>query len=272
MKVLFFLLAISVIFLSFANDDLKTQELDMKGKWGLGCNFQYSWPKFEAVNSYYEDVDNLFVTYWDSEEQEFKFDNLSGISGDVRYGILNNVVIGLGLKTLSQDQTLTYSGVGIVDEALTFFTRMEDWTIKAVPIQLTLYYYSAWGPFQYFVGAGGSYYSCNAEVITKTTTDEGRIIYQYAIENMYPLGKTYWEGSGIGVHGKLGIEYFLNSFLALGVEGAYNYAVVDELTDFNAEPFAFFEVSEGVGFIKDDEPVEFDLSGFDISMGLRLYF
>jgi opacity protein-like surface antigen len=275
MKILSRSFVCTVLLISVFAAASAAQEVDMKGKWGLGCNFHYSWPSFSQFNNYFEDVDNLYYDYYQTDEhKEFTFEELSGIGGDIRYGIASNIVIGVALKRMVREQNIIYTGWRTTETTPTQFIRTEDWMFRAVPLQLNLYYYSAFGPVQYFVGGGGSYYSCHAEVIAETRDSEGTLLELNPVENVYHLGKSYWDGSCIGFQGKAGAEYFIGSNLALGIEGCYSYARAEELTDFNEQPFAFFDVDEdaGVGFLIDDEPVEFDLSGFDVSAGVRLYF
>ena len=278
MRILSIALLSAVMVFSLFGGNVTAQGIDLQGKWGIGVTFSYSNPSLKDMNQFFTDVNDYYLENYDIAETSLEFDALSGISGEIRYGVFRNIVMGIGLKNQTKSQSVTYSGTYYVYEgdaviSRTRFTEVDDWSISAVPLELNVYYYFPAGPFQVFAGAGGSYYSCHAEVIKDVIDEYGNFYEDFPglPYNSHTLsyGKTYWDGSGIGFQAKLGGEYFVNSLLAVGIQGSYNYANIEELNDFEAAPLSSFD-SDGIAL--EDQPVKFDMTGFDVSMGLRIYF
>lgn len=222
------------------------------------------------------------------------FSGGTGFEADIRYAFTENFVAGVAVGLLNDEVSVSQDwqkdkGGDPIDFSLDRTVKVET-----VPFLISGYYYvSIMDGVRAYAGGGLGVFG--VRLVSDSVHDmdpngDQGSTYTDDRWGMDPLdsGTRYWNGSDAGVHLTLGGEYSLNNHVVVSADAQYRDVTVRELFDVEENAFVHYEGTDdpdeaAFEFLDADGstlhymksttvPVEVDLSGVQVNLGVRLYF
>lgn len=212
--------------LSPAQGFLKRMSLSFSG--GLGTMsvgdtndlFDSNMDFFEALKSYYQLYGYSSTLTGEAPKLNAGIDMLTEFI--VQFGFNLGVGIGIGYIQRTSEGDVTFT-----TNVPSYGNVVQDWVaepkITAVPVLMTVYYfYPVMDKLNICFGAGGGiYFGKQSWEGSSTYTEPG---YSFVWTDT-----ASFTGTGFGVHGVIGAEYILNSFISFFIEGRMRSATLKGL-------------------------------------------
>lgn len=238
----------------------------LKGRFGLQLSGGYSWPNAKDYNKYWDDeLEDLLSLGWDQGEYR-KLESTSIFGVDLKYGLTDKLLVGLGYLT---DSGRAY-GTGWVQRILEVTDIVDNWEIggsmkediETSGITLSLYYIFYDPPgLNLYGGIGVGSYSSRIRYRGDAGGHPDYEFYDYDVK-----GK-----DTTGFHGLVGGEYFLSDNFSLNLEAMYRSLTIPEFTITKHYEEPEWE-GEPITNPLTGEKVELDLSGIVLMVSVAFWF
>lgn len=273
------------------------------GRYSLGFYGGRGQASYSDINSFF-DAFNEHSGILENNLQEYNdFGGGSSYGVDVRHAFTDNFVFGARIGFMQSSISVEQDWIVVVDDGTTTVPLDRTVSVQTVPLTFTGYYYfPVIEGLHLYTGAGIGLY--NSGLVSNSFHDVynagpgfDRGKHEFS-QDPFGSGDRAWRGTEIGYQVSAGAEYALSNHLALSGEGIFRVATIRTLKDESQNPsdgtgrdeFRHIQVvdesfSNSPVYVyyhsptenrsvttRDQTPVELNLTGLDLSLGLRLYF
>ena len=272
----------------------------IQGRFSVSTRMSLASAAYDDLNGYFDAFNAGTGILASNYESYADFTGGTGFDVDLRYGFTENFAGGIAVGLVNDEVSVAqgwefFNGERIQDNLVPFGLERTV-KVEVVPLMISGFYYI---PIIDGVRAyGGTGLGVFGVRLISDSVHDMNPTDSPLVGNTYtdfrwgrdPLdsGTRYWSGSDAGIHLTLGAEYSLSNHLVISGDAQYRNATVRELIDPEEETFVHYvettdEAEADFEFVEEDgvtvhfldatsTPVEIDLTGFQLSLGVRLYF